>query len=190
VSGAGAAAINELTTQSESIKDKQVKPEILPVKSAEKHYPIAGNVIPQIDVFTEDGFTFEEHKMMNETKKIMSLPNLSIAATCVRVPVVTGHSESVYIEVEHDNVTLDQVRQLLADSEGITLQDAPDQQLYPMPYYAEDKDDIFVGRLRKDPSNDKGFHMWIVSDNLLKGAALNSIQIAETLISEGILKEV
>lgn len=190
VSGAGAAAINELTTQSKSIKDKQVKPEILPVKSSDKHYPIAGNVIPQIDVFTEDGFTFEEHKMMNETKKIMSLPNLSIAATCVRVPVVTGHSESVYIEVEQDNVTLDQVRQLLADSEGITLQDAPDQQLYPMPYYAEDKDDVFVGRLRKDPSNDKGFHMWIVSDNLLKGAALNSIQIAETLISEGILKEV
>jgi len=190
VSGAGAAAISELTTQSEGIKNKQVKPEILPVKSAEKHYPIAGNVIPQIDVFTEDGFTFEEHKMMNETKKIMSLPNLAIAATCVRVPVVTGHSESVYVEIDQENVSLDQIKQLLADSEGITLQDAPEQQLYPMPYYAEDKDDIFVGRLRKDPSNDKGFHMWIVSDNLLKGAALNSIQIAEALIAEGILKEV
>ena len=190
VSGAGAAAISELTTQSEGIKNKQVKPEILPVKSAEKHYPIAGNVIPQIDVFTEDGFTFEEHKMMNETKKIMSLPNLAIAATCVRVPVVTGHSESVYVEIDQENVSLDQIKQLLADSEGITLQDAPEQQLYPMPYYAEDKDDIFVGRLRKDPSNDKGFHLWIVSDNLLKGAALNSIQIAEALIAEGILKEV
>ncbi|QUG41136.1 aspartate-semialdehyde dehydrogenase [Psychrobacillus sp. INOP01] len=190
VSGAGAAAISELTIQSEDLKNKQAKPEILPVKSAEKHYPIAGNVIPQIDIFTEDGFTFEEHKMMNETKKIMSLPNLAIAATCVRVPVVTGHSESVYVEVEQENVTLDQVKQLLSATEGITLQDAPDQQLYPMPYYAEDKDDVFVGRLRKDPSNDKGFHMWIVSDNLLKGAALNSIQIAEALISEGILKEV
>ena len=190
VSGAGAAAISELTTQSEGINDKQPKPEILPVKSAEKHYPIAGNVIPQIDVFSEDGFTFEEHKMMNETKKIMSLPNLAIAATCVRVPVVTGHSESVYVEVEQENVTLDQLRQLLSDSDGITLQDVPDQQLYPMPYYAENKDDVFVGRLRKDPSNDKGFHMWIVSDNLLKGAALNSIQIAEALIAEGILKEV
>lgn len=190
VSGAGAAAISELITQSEGIKDKQVKPEILPVKSAEKHYPIAGNVIPQIDVFTEDGFTFEEHKMMNETKKIMSLPNLAIAATCVRVPVVTGHSESVYLEIEQNNITLDQVKQLLADTDGITLQDAPDQQLYPMPYYAEGKDDVFVGRLRKDPTNDKGFHMWIVSDNLLKGAALNSIQIAEALIAEGILKEV
>ncbi|SDM57034.1 aspartate semialdehyde dehydrogenase [Psychrobacillus sp. OK028] len=190
VSGAGAAAIEELTTQSEEIKMKQAKPEILPVKSAEKHFPIAGNVIPQIDVFTEDGFTFEEHKMMNETKKIMSLPNLAIAATCVRVPVVTGHSESVYVEVEQDNVTLDQVKQLLADSDGIILQDDPAQQLYPMPYFAEDKDHVFVGRLRKDPSNDKGFHMWIVSDNLLKGAALNSIQIAEALIAEGILKEV
>ncbi|MER2077106.1 aspartate-semialdehyde dehydrogenase [Psychrobacillus psychrotolerans] len=190
VSGAGAAAINELTTQSEGIKDKQAKPEILPVKSAEKHYPIAGNVIPQIDVFTEDGFTFEEHKMMDETKKIMSLPNLAIAATCVRVPVVTGHSESVYVEVDQENVSIDQLKQLLANSEGITLQDAPDQQFYPMPYYADGKDDVFVGRLRKDPSNDKGFHMWIVSDNLLKGAALNSIQIAEALIAEGILKEV
>ena len=190
VSGAGAAAISELTTQSENIRDKQIKPEILPVKSAEKHYPIAGNVIPQIDVFTDDGFTFEEHKMMDETKKIMSLPNLAIAATCVRVPVVTGHSESVYIEIDKENVTLGQIKQLLADSDGITLQDAPEQQLYPMPYYAEDKDDVFVGRLRQDPSNDKGFHMWIVSDNLLKGAALNSIQIAEALIAEGILKEV
>ncbi|MFJ7824901.1 aspartate-semialdehyde dehydrogenase [Psychrobacillus sp. NPDC096623] len=190
VSGAGAAAIEELTTQSEEIKMKHARPEILPVKSAEKHFPIAGNVIPQIDVFTEDGFTFEEHKMMNETKKIMSLPNLAIAATCVRVPVVTGHSESVFVEVEQDNVTLDQVKQLLADSDGIILQDDPAQQLYPMPYFAEDKDHVFVGRLRKDPSNDKGFHMWIVSDNLLKGAALNSIQIAEALIAEGILKEV
>jgi len=190
VSGAGAAAISELTTQSETIREKQTKPEILPVKSAKKHYPIAGNVIPQIDVFTDDGFTFEEHKMMDETKKIMSLPNLAIAATCVRVPVVTGHSESVYIEIDQENIALDQIKQLLADSDGITLQDAPEQQLYPMPYYAEDKDDVFVGRLRKDPSNDKGFHMWIVSDNLLKGAALNSIQIAEALIAEGILKEV
>lgn len=190
VSGAGAAAISELTSQSEEIKMKQAKAEILPVKSAEKHFPIAGNVIPQIDLFTEDGFTFEEKKMMNETKKIMSLPDLAIAATCVRVPVVTGHSESVYVEVEQENVTIDQIKQLLAEADGITLQDAPDQQLYPMPYFAEDKDDVFVGRLRKDPSNDKGFHMWIVSDNLLKGAALNSIQIAEALIAEGILKEV
>ena len=121
VSGAGAAAIDELTTQSEEIKEKQPNPEILPVKSAEKHYPIAGNVIPQIDVFDEDGFTFEEHKMMNETKKIMSLPDLAIAATCVRVPVVTGHSESVYIEVEKENVSVDELKQLLANAEGITV---------------------------------------------------------------------
>ena len=190
VSGAGAAAIDELTTQSEAINEKNPNPAILPVKSAEKHYPIAGNVIPQIDVFGEDGFTFEEHKMMNETKKIMTLPQLSIAATCVRVPVVTGHSESVYVEIDKENVTVDELKQLLSNTKGITLQDAPEQQLYPMPYFATDQDDVFVGRIRKDPSNNKGFHMWIVSDNLLKGAALNSIQIAEALIEERILKEV
>ena len=187
VSGAGAAAINELTSQSKTINEEQPTPEILPVKSAEKHYPIAGNVIPQIDVFTEDGFTFEELKMMNETKKIMSLPELSIAATCVRVPVVTGHSESVYIEVDKENVTVEEMKDLLSSAKGITLQDSPEQQLYPMPYFAENKDDVFVGRIRKDPSNKNGFHMWIVSDNLLKGAALNSIQIAEALIEESIL---
>ncbi|MEI4768524.1 aspartate-semialdehyde dehydrogenase [Psychrobacillus sp. FJAT-51614] len=190
VSGAGAAAIQELTVQSEAIQEKNPEPQILPVKSAEKHYPIAGNVIPQIDVFETDGFTFEEHKMMNETKKIMSMPELSIAATCVRVPVVTGHSESVYIEVDKENVTLNDIKEVLSSAKGITVQDKPEQQHYPMPYFAEDKDDVFVGRIRKDPSSDKGFHMWIVSDNLLKGAALNSIQIAEALIEEGILKEV
>lgn len=187
VSGAGAAAIDELTIQSEKLNEKNPNPAILPVKSADKHYPIAGNVIPQIDVFEEDGFTFEEHKMMNETKKIMTLPQLSIAATCVRVPVVTGHSESVYIEVDQENVTVGELKQLLSNTKGITVQDAPEQQLYPMPYFAEDQDDVFVGRIRKDPSNNNGFHMWIVSDNLLKGAALNSIQIAEALIEERIL---
>lgn len=187
VSGAGAAAIHELTSQSERIAEKQPTSEILPVKSEEKHFPIAGNVIPQIDVFNEDGFTFEEHKMMNETKKIMSLPDLSIAATCVRVPVVTGHSESVYIEVEKENVTVADIKQLLASAEGVTLQDDPIEQLYPMPYFSEDEDAVFIGRIRKDPSSEYGFHMWIVADNLLKGAALNSIQIAEALIDEKIL---
>lgn len=190
VSGAGAAAIQELTVQSKEIQEKNPNPEILPVKSAAKHYPIAGNVIPQIDVFGEDGYTLEEHKMMNETKKIMSMPNLAIAATCVRVPVVTGHSESVYIEVEQEDATIEDLKKLLSNSKGIIVQDKPEDQDYPMPYYAEEKDDVFVGRIRKDPSNAKGFHMWIVSDNLLKGAALNSIQIAEALIEEGILKEV
>lgn len=190
VSGAGTAAINELTQQSESLNEKNPKSEILPVKSAVNHYPIAGNVIPQIDVFEKDGYTFEEHKMMNETKKIMSMPELAIAATCVRVPVVTGHSESVFIEVETENVSVQELRELLSNAPGITVQDAPEQQEYPMPFYAKDKDDVFVGRIRKDPSNSKGFHLWIVSDNLLKGAALNSIQIAEALIEEGLLKEV
>lgn len=187
VSGAGAAAIHELTNQSENIKENNPNPAILPVKSAEKHYPIAGNIIPQIDVFGEDGYTLEEHKMMNETKKIMSLPELAIAATCVRVPVITGHSESVYIEVEKENVSVVELKQLLANAQGVTVQDATEEQQYPMPYFAENKDDVFVGRIRKDPANSRGFHMWIVSDNLLKGAALNSIQIAEALVEEGIL---
>lgn len=117
----------------------------------------------------------------------MSLPELSIAATCVRVPVVTGHSESVYIEVDKENVSVFDIKQLLSEAEGIVLQDNPNEQQYPMPYFSEDEDAVFVGRIRKDPSNEYGFHMWIVSDNLLKGAALNSIQIAEALIEEKIL---
>jgi aspartate-semialdehyde dehydrogenase len=183
VSGAGAAAINELKEQSKAILNgEEFTPEILPVKGDEKHYQIAFNVIPQIDKFQDNGFTFEEMKMINETKKIMNMPELHVAATCVRLPVETGHSESVYVEIDQHDVSSEQVKELLKASEGVTLQDDPSEQLYPMPAHCVGKNDVFVGRIRKDLDRTNGFHMWIVSDNLLKGAAWNSVQIAESLV--------
>ncbi|ENQ3078541.1 aspartate-semialdehyde dehydrogenase [Bacillus sp. WLY-B-L8] len=183
VSGAGAAAIEELHEQSQAILNgEEAKANVLPVKGDEKHYPIAFNAIPQIDKFEDNGFTFEEMKMINETKKIMHMPDLEVAATCVRLPVVSGHSESVYIEVEKEGVTVEELRTLLANAEGVVLQDNPAEQVYPMPATAVGKNEVFVGRLRKDLNNDKGFHLWVVSDNLLKGAAWNSVQIAERLV--------
>lgn len=188
VSGAGAAAINEMKEQSKAIlNNEEFTPEILPVGSAEKHYQIAFNVVPQIDTFAENGYTLEEMKMINETKKIMENNELHVAATCVRLPVETGHSESVYIEVDQENVSVEDLQAVLADAPGITLQDDPTNQVYPMPAQAHGKDDIFVGRIRKDLDSATGFHLWIVSDNLLKGAALNTIQIAESLIEQGVV---
>lgn len=188
VSGAGSVAIKELEEQSKSFGETlNVKAEVLPVKSADNHYPIAFNVIPQIDVFEENGFTYEEMKMINETKKIMHMQDLAVSATCVRLPIVSGHSESVFIQIEKDGITADDIRNLLTQSEGIQILDDPANQIYPMPLFAEGKDEVFIGRIRQDLSNKKGFHMWIVSDNLLKGAALNSIQIAEAMIEDGIL---
>lgn len=112
----------------------------------------------------------------------MHMPELEVAATCVRLPVVSGHSESVYIEVEKEGVIVAELKSLLANAEGIVLQDNPEEQLYPMPATAVGKNEVFVGRIRKDLNNDKGFHLWVVSDNLLKGAAWNSVQIAERLV--------
>ncbi|MGN7944558.1 aspartate-semialdehyde dehydrogenase [Bacillus sp. 22446] len=175
VSGAGHEAIDELYSQSQAILNKEdVKPEVMP-------YQIAFNAIPQIDKFQDNGYTFEEMKMINETKKIMHLPELEVAATCVRLPIETGHSESVYVELESNDATVDDIKSLLKDAPGITLQDDPSQQIYPMPADAVGKNDVFVGRIRKDLDRPNGFHMWIVSDNLLKGAAWNSVQIAESL---------
>lgn len=182
VSGAGAFAVEELYAQTKEILEGEpATAEILPVKSAEKHYQIAFNAIPQIDTFEENGFTFEEMKMINETKKIMHLPDLHVAATCVRLPIETGHSESVYVETEKA-VGIEDVKSLLANAEGVILQDNPSEQEYPMPAFAVGKNEVFVGRIRKDLNNEKGLHLWVVSDNLLKGAAWNSVQIAERLI--------
>ncbi|TCN25565.1 aspartate-semialdehyde dehydrogenase [Mesobacillus foraminis] len=189
VSGAGAAAVAELNDQTRAILDgKEAEPKILPVGSGEKHYQIAFNAIPQIDKFEENGFTFEEMKMINETKKIMHLPELQVAATCVRLPVGTGHSESVYFEIDAEGISAEEVKSLVGDAPGVVLQDNPSEQLYPMPAYCVGKNDVFVGRIRKDLDNENGFHMWVVSDNLLKGAAWNSVQIAETLIDLGLVK--
>jgi len=188
VSGAGAVAINELEEQSRTFGDtKNVEAHVLPVKGADTHYPIAFNVIPQIDMFDDNGYTLEEMKMINETKKILHMPDLAVTATCVRLPVVSGHSESVFIEVENEGVTVADIRSILESAKGIKVLDNPAKQEYPMPLFAEGKDEVFVGRIRKDLSNNKGFHMWIVADNLLKGAALNSIQIAEAMIEDGII---
>ncbi|OCA89587.1 MULTISPECIES: aspartate-semialdehyde dehydrogenase [unclassified Bacillus (in: firmicutes)] len=188
VSGAGAAAVEELNTQaSDILAGKTVNPSILPVKGAEKHYQIAFNAIPQIDVFGENGYTFEEMKMVNETKKIMHLPSLQVAATCVRLPIAVGHSESVYIEIENNGVSAEQVKEILLNAPGIVLQDDPANQVYPMPADCVGKNEVFVGRVRKDLDEDAGFHMWVVSDNLLKGAAWNSVQIAESLIRLGLV---
>jgi aspartate-semialdehyde dehydrogenase len=183
VSGAGASALEELYEQSRRIANNQ-EPEasILPVKSGAKHYPIAFNAVPQIDQFQDNGFTFEEMKMINETRKIMGDQNLKVAATCVRLPIAYGHSESVYVEIESPSVSVDEIKQLLQESPGIVLEDNPAEQVYPMPYYSEGKKEVFVGRVRKDLDEDNGFHLWVVSDNLLKGAAWNSVQIAESLV--------
>ena len=189
VSGAGAVAIDELNDQAQAIlSGESFEPSVLPVKGDKKHYQIAYNVIPQIDLFQENGFTFEEMKMINETKKIMHQPDLKVSATCVRLPVVTGHSESVYIEIEKDSISVGDIHEQLTGAPGVTLQDVPEEQIYPMPADAVGKPDVFVGRVRKDLDEDNGFHMWIVSDNLLKGAAWNSVQIAESLLKLGLVK--
>lgn len=151
------------------------------------HYPIDKNCIPQCDVFTDNGYTKEELKLMNEPKKIMGDDSIKLSATAVRVPVVGGHSESVNIEFEND-FDLAEVRKILHETEGITLQDNPDTNTYPMPLYAEDKDDVFVGRIRRDESQPNTLNMWIVTDNLRKGAATNAVQIAEYIVEKGLLK--
>lgn len=188
VSGAGAQAIEELYDQTKAIiSGNEFEPKVLPVGGDKKHYQIAFNALPQIDKFQENGFTFEEMKMINETKKIMHMPELSVAATCVRLPVETGHSESVYFEVEASGVSAGDVQEKLANAPGIVLEDNPAEQIYPTPANCVDKNEVFVGRVRKDLDEDTGFHMWVVSDNLLKGAAWNSVQIAETLIEMGLV---
>jgi aspartate-semialdehyde dehydrogenase len=188
VSGAGAAAVQELKDQTKAIINEEAfEPAILPVKGDKKHYQIAFNAIPQIDKFQDNGFTYEEMKMINETKKIMHMENLQVAATCVRLPVAVGHSESVYFEVNEDGVSANEIKALLKDAPGVVLQDEPEDQIYPMPAYCVGSNDVYVGRIRKDLDEERGFHMWVVSDNLLKGAAWNSVQIAESLIRLGIV---
>ena len=183
VSGAGLAAQNELTEQTRQyLNDEEMTATILPAGSDKKHYPIAFNALPQIDVFEDNGYTKEELKMINETKKIMHEPNLHVAATCVRLPVFTSHSESVYIETKESNITVEDVRKALENGEGIIVEDDPSTQTYPTPLSAAEKKEVFVGRIRKDLDTDNGFHLWVVSDNLVKGAAWNTVQIAQALV--------
>jgi aspartate-semialdehyde dehydrogenase len=179
VSGAGTSAINELLRQTaEVLAGNDPKPAILPVSSLPVKHQIAFNVIPQIDKFQENGFTLEEMKMIRETKKILDDESLEVTATCVRVPVVYGHSESVYVELKND-FDIDEIKSLLTDSPGLVLIDDASAQQYPLATDAAGKNEVFVGRVRRDLSNPRALNLWIVSDNLLKGAAWNAVQIAE-----------
>lgn len=180
VSGAGQKAVVELEEQVSAIASgKKVKPMVFP-------HQIAYNCIPQIDVFLENGYTKEEMKMVNETKKIIEDDSIAITATCVRVPVFRGHSEAVNIETER-KITPQEARQILKKIEGVVVVDDISKLKYPLPTKAADSDEIFVGRIREDQSISNGLNMWIVSDNLLKGAALNAVQIGEELINRKIL---
>jgi aspartate-semialdehyde dehydrogenase len=148
-------------------------------------YPIDKNCIPQCDVFLDNGYTKEEMKLTNETKKILD-PAINVTATAVRVPVVGGHSEAVNIEFQHD-FNLEEVKTILENTPGITLQDDIANYIYPMPKYAQNKDDVFVGRIRRDESQANTLNLWIVADNLRKGAATNAVQIANLLVEKGLL---
>ncbi len=144
-------------------------------------YPIFGNCLPHIDVFLENGYTKEEQKMIEETRKILGCPDLKVTATTVRVPVYYGHSESINVELEKD-FDLEELRQVIASFPNIIMEDDPSENKYPMPIFAQDKDEVFVGRLRRDESVDSGINMWVVADNIRKGAATNAVQIAQELI--------
>jgi aspartate-semialdehyde dehydrogenase len=146
-------------------------------------YEIDLNLIPQIDVFLENGYTKEEMKMVNETKKIMGDDSIKVTATTVRVPVIGGHSESVNVEFEND-FDLAEVRNIISNTENVVLMDDPANQIYPMPKIAHGKDETFVGRIRRDETQKNTLNMWIVADNLRKGAATNAVQIAQYLIEK------
>lgn len=150
------------------------------------HYPIDENVIPHIDDFLENGYTKEEMKMVNETHKILDDYSIGVSPTTARVPVQGGHSESINLEFEKE-FTLEDVRRLWSETEGVTVQDEPTRNIYPMPLFSLGKDDVFVGRLRRDPSVRSGLNFWCVSDNIRKGAATNAVQIAQYLLSKGFL---
>jgi aspartate-semialdehyde dehydrogenase len=184
VSGAGNQAVQEMLKQSkELLQGQEIVPNILPVSSLPVKHQIAFNAIPQIDKFLDNGYTNEEMKMIRETKKIMGDESIAVSATCVRVPVMNSHSESVYVELKSD-FELEEIKKLLASAPGVVLIDEPNNQQYPMAIHATGKLETFVGRLRKDLNHPRGIHMWIVSDNLLKGAAWNAVQIAEYIANK------
>jgi aspartate-semialdehyde dehydrogenase len=174
ITGTGVKAVQQMENERAGIQSEMAY-----------KYPIDKNCIPQCDVFLENGYTKEEMKLSNETKKILD-PNIKLTATAVRVPVVGGHSEAVNIQFEQD-FDLQEVRKLLKEMPGITLKDDPETFSYPMPKYAEGKDDVFVGRIRRDESQENTLNLWIVADNLRKGAATNAVQIAKLLIEKGLI---
>ena len=182
VSGGGKEAMAELEEQVKAINEgRPVVANILPGASLAKHYQIAFNLIPQIDVFKDNLYTKEEMKMIGETKKIMSDDSMRITATTIRVPVYRSHAESVNVEFE-DEISVEKAREVLAAFPGVTLTDNPDEQIYPMPLETSGKDDVEVGRIRKDYSIDNALNFWVCGDQIRKGAALNALQIAEYMI--------
>lgn len=177
ITGTGVKATKQLDNERNGVSGEMAYP-----------YQIDKNCLPHCDSFLDNGYTKEEMKLTNETKKILD-PAINVTATAVRVPVVGGHSESVNIEFEHD-FDLNEVRRLLHEQEGITLKDDPTTNTYPMPLYAEGKDDVFVGRIRRDESQPNTLNLWIVADNLRKGAATNAVQIAQLIIEKNLIQAV
>lgn len=177
ISGTGVKAVKQLENEMAGIKGEMAYP-----------YPIHQNALPHCDVFEENGYTKEEMKLVRETQKILDDKTIAVTATAVRIPTAGGHSESVNVEFETD-FDLNDVREILQNTDGVTLQDNPDVNTYPMPIYAHGKDDVFVGRIRRDGSLPNALNMWIVSDNLRKGAATNAVQIAEHLIANNLVKK-
>ncbi|EEP60534.1 aspartate-semialdehyde dehydrogenase [Sulfurihydrogenibium yellowstonense] len=180
VSGAGATAIEDLELETKAVMEgKYFYPRALP-------HHIAFNVIPRIDNFEPNGYTKEELKMINETRKIMHEPDIKVSPTCVRVPVYVGHSEAVTIETQ-EPITAEEAREILKNAPGVVVEDDPFNNVYPTPIEVAGKDDVFVGRIRKDLGFENGLSMWIVGDNLRKGAATNAVQIAELLVKYELL---
>ncbi|MBA7473342.1 Aspartate-semialdehyde dehydrogenase [subsurface metagenome] len=178
VSGTGSAAVEELTLQARQILDGQATvPHVYP-------HQIAFNVLPEIDVFLDNAYTKEEWKTVEETRKIMHADNIAISATCVRVPVFIGHSEAINVEFSQP-MSPDEARRILVQAPGVKLLDDPAISLYPQPWSVAGTDEVFVGRIRRDASHDNGIVMWVVADNIRKGAALNAVQIAEEIIKRG-----
>ena len=180
VSGTGKEAISELKEQSENFLKRE--------KILNRVYPhqIAFNLLPHIGSFLPSGYTEEEMKLVNETRKIMEDDSIKVTATCVRVPVFISHSEAVTLETEKP-LSVEEVREILSNSPGVVVEDEPEKNIYPLPIKAAGKDEVFVGRIRKDESTQNSINMWIVADNLRKGAALNAVQIAEILVQEGLV---
>ncbi len=176
VSGTGSAAIEELRVQARQVLDGQsTVPHVYP-------HQIAFNVLPEIDVFLDNGYTREEWKMVEETKKIMHADDIAISATCVRVPVVVSHSEAIHLEFTKP-ISPDEAKDILAQAPGVRIQDDPAISFYPQSWSAAGTDEVFVGRIRKDVSHPNGLVIWVVADNLRKGAALNAVQIAEEMVA-------
>ena len=175
VTGTGKAAVDQMNNERAGVEGEMIYP-----------HPIDKNVLPHIDVFQDNGYTKEEMKMVNETRKILDEPDMPITATCVRIPTIGGHSESVNVEFEQD-FTLDEVTSLLSSAKGVIVEDDPQNNRYPMPINAHGRDEVFVGRLRRDESHPKALNIWIVADNLRKGAATNAIQIAEYIAAHMVI---